>query len=125
MAKIAAQIWQSSSFTIERLEDEESGAVCFHLSGPFTARDMYGSISPDAFHKIFESPLGGGEPQIHRIDLTEVPYMDSSGLGMLVTHYVRCRGKGIRVTVDGISPRVLELFRIAKVAELLLPHHAV
>jgi anti-anti-sigma factor len=125
MTKIAAQIWNGSNFTIERLVGEEPGMISFRLTGPFTARDMYGSMSPDAFHSIFDSPLNSDEPRTHCIDLTQVPYMDSQGRGLLVRLYVRCRAKGIRLTVTGLSPRVLELFRLAKVDELLLPSHAV
>ncbi len=84
MAQAAAQMWKSSSFTIERHESEESGNIDFRVSGPFTARDMYGSISPEAFDSLFDSPPGGKEPRIHLVDLTEVPYMDSAGLGVLV-----------------------------------------
>ena len=32
---------------------------------------------------------------------------------------------GIRVTITGVSPRVLELFRLSKVEELFQPHQAV
>jgi len=111
MRNISAQIWISSRLTIERREDEESRALSFNLSGPFTARDMYFAISPDTFHKIFESPLGSGDPQIQHIDLSGVPYMDSSALDMLVSHYFRCRSRGIRVVVSSVSSRVLERFR--------------
>jgi anti-anti-sigma factor len=49
------------------------------------------------------------------LDLTDVPYMHSSGLGMIVRHYVRCQGKGVRLIAAGVSPRVLELFKLTKV----------
>ena len=119
------QMWKSSNFTIERRDSEASGRVDFFLSGPFTARDMYSSMSPEAFDNTFDSPLGSKEPRIHRIDLTQVPYMDSRGLGVLVRLYARCQAKGIQLIVTGVSPRVLELFRIAKVEELLRPAPAV
>jgi anti-anti-sigma factor len=41
--------------------------------------------------------------------------MDSSGLGLIVTHYVHCQGKGIKLILAGVSPRVLELFKMTKV----------
>ena len=124
MAEIAAQIWKSTGLSIERLDDEESRAVTFTMSGPLTARDMYCTLSPDAFYRLMESPLDSGEPRIQHINLSQVPYMDSSGLGMLVTHYVRCRNKGIQVTVTDVSPRVLELFRLSKVEALFQPYSA-
>ena len=125
MAKIAAQIWKCTRLSIERVEDEESRTVTFSVSGPLTARDMYCSLSPAAFQKLFESPLGSGETQVHHLDLGQVPYMDSSGLAMLVSHYVRCRNKGIQVVVSGVSPRVLELFRTSNLEGLFQPRPAV
>ena len=54
------------------------------------------------------------------LDLTDVPYMDSAGLGRIVRHYVHCRGKGVRVIAAGASPRVLELFKMTK-SEVVIP----
>ena len=41
--------------------------------------------------------------------------MDSVGLGMVVGHYVSCSRRGIRTVAAGLTPRVLELFRMTKV----------
>jgi len=54
------------------------------------------------------------------LDLTDVPYMGSAGLGRIVRHYVHCRGKGVRVIAAGASPRVLELFKMTK-SEVVIP----
>lgn len=124
MAETAAQIWKSSNFTIERKESDQSGTVVFRMSGPFTARDMYSSMSPDRFNAVFDAPQGGEAPRIYRVDLTEVPYMDSAGLGLMVRLYARCQSKGIQLIVVGAGPRVLELFRITKIGELLQPKSA-
>jgi anti-anti-sigma factor len=112
-----AQIWKGSPFSIERKEGKAPSTVIFRLSGPFTARDMYGSLTPHALQNIFafQSMPDEQPPVVNILDLTGVPYMDSMGLGMIVTHYVRCQRKGIRFTVAGLSPRVLELFRMTKV----------
>lgn len=118
MPTVATQIWKGSRFTVERAESETHGTV-FRFSGPFTARDMYSSMSPDAFRDIFESVPGDERPPVHIFDLTEVPYMDSMGLGMLVSHYVRCQNKGIRLSITGMSPRVQELFRITRMENVL------
>jgi anti-anti-sigma factor len=117
MQTIDTQIWKSARLTIERAESDTDGTV-FRLSGPFTARDIYHSVSPEAFRNIFESPRNP-LPAKQVFDLTEVSYMDSLGLGMLVSHHVRCRSKGIPVTITGISPRVQEFFRITKMANVL------
>ena len=57
--------------------------------------------------------LGTGEaPTVNVFDLTDVPYMDSTGLGMVIRHYVRCQDKGVRFSAIGVNPRVLELFML-------------
>lgn len=57
--------------------------------------------------------LGTGEPPaVNIFDLTNVPYMDSTGLGMVIRHYVRCQDKGVRFIAAGVNPRVLELFML-------------
>jgi anti-anti-sigma factor len=118
MSTIPAQIWKSSSFTVERTADED-GTTFFRFSGRFTMRDMYSSLSPDAFRSILE-PAPGSEPSAaHIFDLTGVPYMDSHGLGVIVRHYVRCERDGIRLSITGASPRVQELFRLTRMDHVL------
>ncbi|HEX4576844.1 MAG TPA: STAS domain-containing protein [Edaphobacter sp.] len=112
-----AQIWKATPFSMERKEGTTPRTVIFRLSGPFTARDMYGSLTPLALRNMlnFQSMPGEERPLVNILDLTGVPYMDSSGLGVIVTHYVHCQGKGIRLVLAGVSPRVLELFKMTKV----------
>jgi anti-anti-sigma factor len=112
------QIWQSKPFNIERRQGKAPGTVIFRLSGPFTARDMFGTLTPIALHNIlsFQSTHGLEDtPTLNILDLTEVPYMDSTGLGRIVSHLVHCKGKNIRMIAAGATPRVLELFRMTKV----------
>jgi anti-anti-sigma factor len=113
---IPPQVWKGSPFTIERKEGKTPGEVIFRLSGPFTARDMYGALSPAALRSMLDvQPMPSNQVGVNILDLTEVPYMDSTGLGMLVSHYVRCQGKGVRLVATGLSPRVRELFKMTKV----------
>ncbi len=118
MPATSTEVWKSSGFKIERAESETHGTI-FRFVGPFTARDMYTSMSPDAFRNIFESAPGDPQPLAHIFDLSEVPYMDSMGLGTLASHYVRCQSKGIRLSITGVGPRVDELLRITKMNSVL------
>jgi anti-anti-sigma factor len=108
-----AQVWKASAFTIDREAGKVPGTVIFRFSGPFTARNMFASLTPDAVRNLFESELNG-ERALQIFDLTSVPYMDSIGLGMLVSQYVRCQGKGVRMVAAGVNPRVLELLKLTK-----------
>src|SRR5690242_18140715 len=105
MSDIPVQIWKSSRFTIERAATKLEGVV-FRFSGPFTAQNMYSTMSPDDFREILESVAEDDQAPEHVFDLTEVPYMDSRGLGILVGYHVRCQSRGIRLKIVGVSSRV-------------------
>jgi anti-anti-sigma factor len=92
--------------TIDRKEGNSSGTVIYRLNGPLTLRNMFD----------FQTMLRSGEPPaVTIIDLTDVPYMDSSGMGMIINQFVRCQGKGVKLIAAGVSSRVLELFKLTKV----------
>ncbi len=118
MPTVEPQIWKSARLTIERVESDTDGTI-FRLSGPFTVRDIYHSLSPEAFRNIFDSAPDKPLSAKQLFDLTKVSYMDSVGLGLLVSHCVRCRNKGISLSITGITPRVQELFRITKMESVL------
>ena len=122
MSTIQAQIWNGSPFTVERKEGRTPGTVIFRLCGPLTAFDMYGSVPPVGLREMLDFQRAPTDeapsvtiPAVTILDLTDVPYMDSTGLGAIVSLYVRCRGKGIRLIAAGAGPRVLELFQMTKV----------
>ncbi len=54
------------------------------------------------------------------LDLTEVPYIDSAGLGSLVSAYISCHKAGRQVVLTGINSRILRLFEITRVESLFL-----
>lgn len=54
------------------------------------------------------------------VDLTDVPYIDSSGLGSLVSAQVSRQKTGRRVVLSGVNDRVLRLLEITKVESLFL-----
>ena len=103
--------------TLERVAGKAPGTVIFRLCGPFTARDMYGSLTPLDLQNMldFKSAPAEKPPALNILDLTDVPYIDSAGLGIIVDHYLHCQGKGVRLVVAGVSSRVLELFKMTKV----------
>jgi len=118
MSTVPAQIWRGATFTIERSQNPAADAVIFRFSGPFTARDMYSSLTPLALRNIFESDPPHHAPNLNIFDLTEVPYMDSCGLGLLIGHFVRCQNKGIHLIAAGVTPRVLQLLKTTKTDHL-------
>lgn len=121
MAIARTELWKNQTFTIERIEGHAPSTVIYQITGVFNARDMYGSMKQIQLGNIFEfKPAPGAEtPTCHIFDLTSVPQMDSSGLGVLVSHFIACRSKGIRVIIVGVSPNVKQLFKFTKVDTIL------
>jgi anti-anti-sigma factor len=92
--------------SIERNEGKLPGTLVFRLNGPLTLLNMFD----------LQTQLRSADPPALTIlDMTGVPYMDSAGMGMVVNHYVRCAGRGVRLIAAGVSPRVLELFKLTRV----------
>ncbi len=54
------------------------------------------------------------------LDFSGVPYLDSSGLGSLVSAYTSCQKAGRRVALTGVNKRVMKVFEITKVEEIFL-----
>lgn len=54
------------------------------------------------------------QPQRLLIDLNEVGYMDSSGVGTLVEIFRRVHGYGGNMILFGVGPRVRSLFEITR-----------
>src|SRR5690242_12050402 len=54
------------------------------------------------------------------LDLSGVPYLDSSGLGCLVSACTSFAKSGRRLALTGVNKRVLKVFEITKVEQVFL-----
>jgi anti-sigma B factor antagonist len=63
-------------------------------------------------------------PQTKRVvlDLTEVSYMDSSGLGAIVSIYLSARRQECELKLINLNQRLKELFRLTKLAQVFEGH---
>src|ERR1700685_79068 len=116
MGTFSWQTWNSSPFNVERKPGKLPSTVILQFKGPFTVRDAYTSLSPGVLNKILEleTPPGEDPPKLNILDLTACPFMDSSGLGIIATHYVRCQKQGVKMIAAGLSSKVREVFRVTK-----------
>src|ERR1700752_541180 len=96
--------------TIDRKEGRNPGTQVFCLSGPLTLRNLF---------ELQTELRGATPPPLTVIDLTDVPYMDSAGMGLVMNHYVRCQTRGTKLVVVGANNRVLDLFKVTKVDTVL------
>jgi anti-anti-sigma factor len=98
------------SLVIERFEGANQAQRVLRLNGPLTATTAV----------PFQNALRGENAGTMILDLSQVPYMDSVGLGSLVGMYVSCQKAGRRIALSGLNPRVWQLFQITKLEPFFL-----
>jgi len=99
-------MFTDAPLSVERQAGRVLGTRILRCIGPLTLRNLF----------TFQDELRQGlEPFAVIVDLANVPYMDSAGMGALINYYVHCEKLGIRLTVTGVSSRVMELFKLTKV----------
>lgn len=92
--------------SIERAEGKAAGTVIFRFTGPLTLRNLF----------TMQEQLRDGElPRVTILDFSGVPYMDSAGMGVVVNYHVHCQNKGGKLIAVGVTPRIMELFKITRV----------
>jgi len=99
------------SLEIERYAGPLSGHGVLRLRGPLTMENL----SP-----FQNAVLGEDATSTMILDLTEVPYIDSAGLGSLMSAYVTRHKAGRRFILAGANKRVRKLFEITRVEPLFL-----
>jgi anti-sigma B factor antagonist len=95
--------------TIERFEGANRERV-LRLTGPLTA----------ATAQPFQNAVRSENAGTIILDLSHVPYIDSTGLGSLVGTYVSCQKSGRRMALTGVNQRVWQLFQITKLDPFFL-----
>jgi anti-sigma B factor antagonist len=89
--------------------DSKTGARILQLEGPLVIGNFF----------EFQQKLRNEEAQLTVIDLSGVPYMDSTGMGELINFYVHCQRQGNGLIVVAPNYRVIELFRLTRLDTLL------
>ena len=89
-------------------------AAVFTLSGRLTLEGSAGAV-----HDAVERALSSGHKAIF-LDVHDVSYMDSAGLGELISSYTLGQSIGVTVRVQNATPRIAELLRITQLGDVLL-----
>ena len=98
----------SPSFRVETL-DSAAGARVLKLIGPLTIQTLFD------FQKVVRKETA--RPLI--LDLSAVPYMDSAGLGCVISAYTSCQRDQRAFALTGISDRIRTLFKVTRVDGLI------
>jgi anti-anti-sigma factor len=92
-----------------------NGVVVLKAVGPITLEN----IGP------FQRELAANRPPVMIFDLSEVPYIDSSGVGVLISYYSNGQKEGRRMALAGLNERVTALLKLTKVLTLLTSYPTV
>ena len=101
---------ESQPFVVERVFSDGEAQGVLALKGPLTSENL----------ASFQNALRRENTPTLILDLSQVPYIDSSGLGSLVGAYVSCHKAGQQVVLTGLNERVSKLFEITRLEPLFL-----
>jgi len=92
---------------------ERNGVTVLHLSGQLTLGE-----GTSSFRKLIRETLDQGKKNII-LKMSEVYYVDSSGLGELVTAYTTVSNQGGKLKLLKLTQRVQDLVQLTKVYRVL------
>ena len=94
---------------IERTPGSASDVTIVSLSGPLTISTLFD----------FQTALRQPDLKSTIIDFSKVPYIDSAGLGIVLSHWAHTQRIGVKFAAVAISDRVSVLLEMTGVAKLL------
>jgi anti-anti-sigma factor len=89
--------------------DSASGAKIFKLTGPLTIQTLF-----DFQHLVRQETTNA-----IIVDLSNVAYMDSAGLGCLISAFTSCQRTGRGFAITGVAERIRTLFAVTHVEGVL------
>jgi anti-sigma B factor antagonist len=98
--------------TIQRDLGATGTTTIARLSGPLTLATLF--VLQDELREI------GNVDTV--IDVTDCPYIDSAGLGTILSHWAHTQRAGKKFSLTGVSPRISVLLEITKVNSVLPMH---
>src|ERR1017187_3822301 len=99
---------QEKPLEIERVDDGGGATVVFRLHGPLLLGNFFS----------FQSMVRSDQSNLLIVDVADVPYIDSAGIGCLVGAHVSRENAGRKLIVVGASERLLNSLKATKVDSL-------
>jgi anti-anti-sigma factor len=88
---------------------QREGTTVLKLVGPLTLSTLFS----------FQQQFRAMTPPVMILDLSEMPYLDSAGLGLFMNYYVATKNGGRKLLLVGVNERVGALLTMTKVQEML------
>ena len=94
---------------IERTHGSSAGVTILSLTGPLT------------MSTLFDFQTAARQPDVKDtiVDFSNVPYIDSAGLGVVLSHWAHTQRVGAKFAAVAISERVRVLLEMTRVSTLL------
>lgn len=99
---------QEKPLQIERVEEAGGSSAIFRLHGPLLLGNFFG----------FQSMVRGDQSNLLIVDVADVPYIDSAGIGCLVGAHVSREHSGRKLVLVGASDRLINMLKATKVDQL-------
>jgi anti-anti-sigma factor len=87
----------------------KDGTTVVKLSGPLTLASIFG----------FQNEFRAMKPPVLIVDLSDCPYMDSAGLGLLMNQFVSAQGSHRHFLLSAVNERIESLFELTQVSAVL------
>ena len=97
------------SLTYSSTAGQHEGTTILKIEGPLKLTTMF----------TFQGEFRTMTPKVLIVDLSDSPYMDSAGLGVLMNYYVSAQNHGRRILLAGVNERIEALLELTKVNGIL------
>ena len=98
---------QKEPLAIEDVPGPKSGQRFLRLTGPLVLTNLFD----------FQARVRADNSPALFLDFTNVPYVDSAGIGALVGAYVTHQKDGCRLYLVGVSQRVRDALQVTRVEQ--------
>jgi anti-sigma B factor antagonist len=96
--------------TITGAQGAHEGERILQLDGPITLTTLFGFRDVLRAEKTAKTVI---------LDFSQVPYVDSAGVGVIVNAYVSCLNSGRRLVLIAVQDRIRTLMKVTRVEEVL------
>lgn len=98
------------TLTVTAITGANENERILKLVGPLTLTTMFD------FRDTFRSETNAKSVIL---DFTEVPYLDSAGMGVIVNAHVSCANSGRRLALVGVADRIMTMLKMTRVDSVL------
>jgi len=100
---------QQETLDVEVIAGKSEGTRIIRVIGPLLLSNFF----------MLKTELEKDPKPVTILDLSQVEYMDSAGMGAIINYYVSAQRKGNKLIASGTNYRVIELFKLTHVDSLI------